>query len=268
MTDEQQPDQASPEPPEGSDSGVASENELDEVLAQASSLAAELSEEIGAADELPVSEDARRAPEQAGNLATAELDAQLNEIDRLVAETNSEVDDASGRPDEHALPPSEPPASPSAPPVPEFMEEFTRPERPGDAAQPGAQAPASGASTGDAGPKPGVVGTGMLGVVGAAPPALEEAKKPPPSEAGESGNELPGEMPVASKTGKLADLVHWAAARSSPVVLAVCDRALTLLEVVNRPVADKLGDSTLRVIGWIALATLGTSVIVYLFSLL
>ncbi|UCC31358.1 MAG: hypothetical protein JSU86_03595 [Phycisphaerales bacterium] len=285
MTDEQRPNHTSPEPPEGPDSGVASENELNEVLAQASSLAAGLSEEVGTVEQPPVSEEPRQTPEKAEDPAATDLDVQLAELERLVAETDSEVDDTRGSPDEDAQVLSETRTSLITHPVPEFMEEFTRAEGLGDAAKPEPQAPAAAIPPGGpgegvtesrspdvsdlgAGPKPGVVGTGMLGVVGEVPPVPEGTEEPAPAEPGEPGHEPVEEVSAVSKIGRLADVMHKAAARSLPAALAVCDRAVTLLEVINRPVADRLGDSTLRVIGWIALATLGTSVIVYLSSLI
>jgi hypothetical protein len=47
----------------------------------------------------------------------------------------------------------------------------------------------------------------------------------------------------------------------------VCDRALSLLEVIDRPLA-KLGSSIRRAIGWFAIATAATAVVAYLISLL
>ena len=295
MTDEPQPDHTSPEPPEGPDPGVASEQELDRILAQASSLAAELSEEVGMAEQPPDLEELGQAHEDAGDVAATDVETQLDELERLMAETDSEVDDTGGTPDNDARLLGESHRSLNTHPVPEFMEEFTRAEEPGDAAKSEQQTPAAGSppevpdkgvtesrspGTPDlgAGPKPGVVGTGMLGVVGAVPPVLEGTSEPTPAKPisakpepvvpGGPELEPPEEVSATSKTGRLADVMHKVMARSSPAALAVCERVVALLEVIHRPVAGRMGDSTLRVIGWIALATLGTSVIVYLSSLL
>jgi hypothetical protein len=51
------------------------------------------------------------------------------------------------------------------------------------------------------------------------------------------------------------------------ILFALSGRAVTLLEIVDRP-TTKLGGTVRQLIGWAALATLGTALIVFLFSLL
>lgn len=87
MTEDSTPHQSSPDPSDGTESGAASERELDELLAQASSLAADLSEDVGTTEEPAEARPISRA--------TPDLDAELSELERLVAETTGEVANSS-----------------------------------------------------------------------------------------------------------------------------------------------------------------------------
>ena len=56
------------------------------------------------------------------------------------------------------------------------------------------------------------------------------------------------------------------AAGISPLLLAGTERFVSWMELIHRPL-PALKETPRRVIGWVALATIGTSVIVFLLSL-
>jgi hypothetical protein len=285
MSEEFPPDQPPSDSPQGGDAEFVSEKELDEVLAHASELANELSEEVGAPNG---SADARGTPEEEARAAASPpgLDAELIELQQLVERTSRELDAAQDRPTRESTSSgdasartAEPGPSANGYAVPDFMAEFTQSEEPpesgdsapeasGEARQPSA---ASGAVEGERGrtqpeerpaPRPGVVGTGMIGVVGTPYPKLSDAEMPLVP--------LPDEQvdpeTQASPVGGWGHRIRAGATLLSPIVLCVCARAVHLLEQIDRPFA-RLGHNVRRVIGWIAVATVGTSLFVYLFSL-
>ncbi len=88
--------------------------------------------------------------------------------------------------------------------------------------------------------------------------------KPPPDETPAGSGEV---SPATGSGATPGTAVRSAAARLSPPVLAVSERVVNILEVADRPLG-RVGDSVRRVIGWVAIATVGTSVIVFLYSLI
>ncbi|MGB2985866.1 MAG: hypothetical protein WBE26_08280 [Phycisphaerae bacterium] len=271
-------------------SGMLSEQELNEVLAEASSLAADLSEEVGASDKEPaVPTETGATPSEDGSLP-ADLDAELGELERLVGAAGSQLDTTS-EPANESAPSSDESASSSKQPVastgdlaiPDFMSEFTQPEestettseKPAEtapdepepaASEPEPEAPAGVSQDIDppAGvPKLGVVGTGMVGVIGTPIPASPVEGKLEQDQPAEKREE------TASQPGlvlRLANAICPAVTRLSPLAMSACERVVAGLEVIDRPLA-KVGGPVRRLIGWIAIATVGMSVIVYLYSL-
>lgn len=285
MSEELPPDQPPSDSPQGGDAEFVSEKELDEVLAHASDLANELSEEVGAPND---SADAGGARDEEARAAASPpgLDAELVELQQLVERTSKELDAAQERPEcestssgDASAPTAEaePPANGYS--VPDFMAEFTQTEEPpksgGRAPEPSGEAEqpptASGPVGGDRSgpqpeqrpaPRPGVVGTGMIGVVGTVHPKVSDAETPSVPMPDEQVD--PETQP--SPAGGWAHRIRAGATRLPPIVLSVCACAVHLLEQIDRPFA-RLGHKVRRVIGWIAVATVGTSLIVYLLSL-
>ena len=286
MTDEPQPDQPASDAPGDQDVDFASDQDLDDVLAQAAGLAADLSRELGAGEGPSESTDGLPTPGDAENRQT-DRDDTPQDIDRPVEASAAELDSAPSGVAESAPSTTEPapsqdePVSDSTYTVPEFMDEFTQPEdspetapggsqqRAADSQKPVSKAPAAGTAANEAprsgaSAKPGVVGTGMMGVVGT----------PSPAPAGDSPTSPPGapdeEADLASGTpggGQMVPLLRQAVDRASPLAFSACDRAVSILEAIDRPVA-KAGPAVRRAIGWLAIATAATSAVVYLISLL
>ena len=134
-------------------------------ISHTSSLATDLSDQVGDAD----GSGRAQAP------PPADIDTELNEMEQLASTTSSElgggtltaeVDTASV---ENA--------------VPDFMSEFMEPQEPTASASE-SDSPAAPGSSGDGAgnvapavaltPRPGVIGTGLIGVVGTPPPAIVE----------------------------------------------------------------------------------------------
>ncbi len=285
MSEEFPPDQPPSDSPQGGDAEFVSEKELDEVLAHASDLANELSEEVGAPNDSAGAAGARDEEARAA-ASPPGLDAELVELQQLVERTSKELDAAEEEPKrkstssgDASAPTTEPGPSANGYSVPDFMAEFTQTEEPpesgGRAPEPSGEARQPSAASGAVeeersgpqpeqrpAPRPGVVGTGMIGVVGTAHPKLSGAETPSvplPDE------QVDPEMPP-SPAGGWAHRIRADATRLSPIVLSVCACAVHLLEQIDRPFA-RLGNTVRRVIGWIAVATVGTSLFVYLLSL-
>lgn len=322
MTDEHPPNEPSPDSAEGADSELVSERELDEILAQASSLADDLSEEIGAAGESDLPAKPHRESTEAVDTAV-NLDAELRELEKLVTAASDEIDsdrqaasETPTPPEEVALAPSEvapaslpaepeapdslaeltqpgeladtggyesePPATaeaPSASPeVPDFMAELTRPEPDVDSASEASESPTSlptsAAATddalwadptvlSDAAAKPGLVGSDVADVAEGLP-ETEVWKEPAPAA---SANEPPSSPNQHNAGSKLSGALQTAASRLSPRVAVLGTRIVALLEVINRPVAG-ISARVRRGVGWVAIATIGVSLVVYVLSLL
>lgn len=266
MTDNETPNRQ-PSGPEGElPPGQVSEGDLDDVLANASALAEDLSEQVGASSGHVAAEPATSSADDA--TLPSDIDAELMELERLVASAGQELDDANEPGDERAPLIDEPDvtseagapsdagaASPDTTSIPDFMAEFTRSEGEVDRSA-GAPGTANGQSAHSPviAPRPGVVGTGMVGAAG---DMGASSKADAGSEAGLTSGLMSKLMMRARRVVERVGLpaLRWG------------EKAVALLEVIDRPFG-RLGNSVRRVIGWVALATAGTSVLVFLYSLI
>lgn len=280
MADENSSEQPPPNPPDGMESSLISEEELDEVLAQATSLAADLSEEVGVAEE-PAAPSRRSDETTAPNATPPGVDDELAELERLVGEAKRDIDEPAEEPAPEA-PPAETPTAPAAAPpdepestsdpeadsatdlsVPDFMSEFTESEEP---AAPAQEKRTSADSAVQGSPDTGIVGTGKAGVVGT--PEVVESSSPDEEIAtaefpDDRQTKDPKLQAMKALVGKiLQPLVQ----RGAPLVRTACDRAVVCLEAIDRRTGF-VGDGVRRLLGWFAIATIGTSVLVYLFTM-
>jgi hypothetical protein len=286
MTDEHSPEQPASDSPGGEDVSFVGDENLDDILAQAAGLAADLSRELGAREDPSESTDGPTAPGNGEDRPT-DLDATPQDIGQPV-QTNAAESDSAPAPESESAPSTpEPVPSPDDPvsdspyAVPKLTAEFTRPEDSPETAPAGSQeraansqkpvtppsavgSPANQAPRPGGSSKPGVVGSGTMGVVGTPSPAPADSNPAPPPGAPSGQTDL---APGTPESPQIASPLRQAVARASPLVWSVCDRALSLLEVIDRPLA-KLGSSIRRAIGWFAIATAATAVIAYLISLL
>ena len=362
MADEHVPDGFSSDPADDPNIDAATEEELDALLAEASALAAEVSGEVGLPEgnERPrtepgaVADEAPETPREttpatatpAGLAGPDDVEAQLSELEGLLANAQADVGVEAGPSEEPALPPDsgfaastsldesaplrepspdlEDPATPNAAvpsfreeftqpeqtsqypqaddtapefaeestspeepaqpaetgsAIPEFMKEFTQPEAPSEASEdlsPVAGAADVGPSDGSCEMSPSVV-SARPGLVSSRPrngpeTVLADDKFGLGSISQDEDEETGtvGPTPVATAataaSGK-AELVRRLVAYLSPPALKVCARGVGLLEVLDKPFG-RLGSGGRRALGWLAIATLGTSLIVLLVSLL
>lgn len=280
MADKHPPDKhSSSGSSEDGGSGLISEQELEEVLAQASALATDLSEQLGMGGDDPSSDslarDSNIAPAAAGtetgdsdsidNLPQ-DLDAELGELERLIAATRSDVTETGEGSDEPA-PSAEAPAQVPEEPavadpgpgksVPDARDDPPVDQRSSESAGPGADLTFHAVSV-----KPGIVGSGKIGVVGThtvSPKVDASAPMETPDEPAEADD-------TPQKFAGIANVIRGAATHLSPTVLAGCERAVNLLELIDRPLG-RIGDPVRRLIGWVAIATIATSLLVFLYSL-
>jgi hypothetical protein len=269
MTDEPPQDQA-PDPPDGVDPNALREDELDALLAEASSLASEISEEVGEVELRGTPGEVSR-PANASGDPSNNLDAQLAELEQLAETAGSEIgadtDELNGRapePDSVSQPePASPPESETGDEVPSFMEEFTRPEEPQAAETPVAGPPNMPASN-----APGVVSSKTIGIISSTPraPSLDDRPAGPVETFDEEDTE-PEEPPAEADSVARVNPVRRAAACLPLAALAACERSATLLEAIDKPFGG-IGENLRRILGWVAVATFATSLIVLLLSLL
>jgi hypothetical protein len=278
MADQKPPDQPPGDPTNRAESG--SEQELDEVLAQASALAADLSEQVGAGDDPHRAVDRPEVPPTDGG-SQSDLEAELGELERLIANTGKDLEtgaDTAAEPS--AGNPPAPPAAAEAPApqtaIPDFMAEFTRPEglaedttgRPG---QPSPSSQQSGVGTHPSPqpvvvPKANAVGTTLRAAIAtsnmeSSSDAVGDDRQShlPAEQRDESG---PGTETSPGPAGAIGTRM-W---RLGPVAIRASKPVVAALEIIDRPIA-RLGCGVRRLIGWIAIATIGTSAFVYLYSL-
>jgi len=260
---------------DGTDSDVVDEHELDEALEQASGLAAELANQLndGETPTTPPDTD-ESAPETS---STTNLEDQLEELEDLVAAARGEIGADLGEDDQA------PSGSSTEPAVPDFMDEFTQPEAPSESAPPSSASPSS-SDTGVSGSAPsedgdqglaepsseespelesddavsiGVVGTSALRPQNEASRGLK-----PAAQVETAANSLAVPILVA----KLRSVAGPVAERLASLAITVCGQAVALCELADRPFT-RLSSSLRRVIGWVAIATAGTTVVVYFTSL-
>lgn len=282
MTDELPPNQPQPDASNGADSELVSAEDLDDVLSQAASLATELSSELGAPDDTFDSSGSGNAP-PIRKEAPADLDRELDDLQQLVATAGEELDDEPTSPSDADGPDTNPPVPESKASssgetfdVTDFMSELTEPKE-ADATpdKPAQQQPEKSPmkpseSTAEDGrqttsvhmPKPGVVGTGMLGVVGTGP--TTEAMKDESSATVE--DEAADDASPPSMAEKSLRIVREAGSRLSPLALRLGLQGVRILERIDTPVR-RVSQPIRRLVGWVAIATLGTATIVFLVSL-
>lgn len=310
MNDNLDPSSSSRDPRPEEDPAGVSETELDDILAQASSLATGLSEELGStleepgskSQESPESQAASDAGVERGEVRTADptpeaeperdLEGELENLDKLIATTSSELDGtahAQSEPAEAHAPTAASADKSDAPgaTVPTFMDEFTQPEVPAEAVpedtapdgddptqaeeSPDKPPEESGAVVGSPQAKPGVVGTGMLGVVstpGAAPisEVADAAAMPASEEEKAAGPEAPDPSAGGSVLSRLRALPRVVLSRLGPVNDLMCEHGSRLLDLMDWPL-QRTGLLVRRLVGLVALATMAIAIIVLVFSL-
>ncbi len=263
--DQTPPEQPSREPSDGLESGIFSEQEVADVLAEASKLAGELARQLDG-------EEATPAPAVTATLTpeSPKVDEQLDDVDALLAITSNELSETPTPAEESAEPRRELTPEEVAQAVPGFMDEFTPPENESD----DATGSGEGSSTGTAadtqfvretqvGPKPGVVGTSLVGV------ATGETPEPQLVAEGEPVVVAPRRrVPnLREPFAKLVRLVMPAVPRILARLFPVADRVVGVLEKTDRPFTW-MKEPVRCMIGWLAIATLGTSVFVFFWSLI
>lgn len=282
---EEQPQNLPPDRSDGSNSDVESHDDVDALLAEASSLAGELSQEVGTG-EPPVPPRFLDGLTDTPVEPTAEtpvgsqddVDAQLAELEDLARRAGSQIGDASEGPAEPGLQPDVtlPDDAASAREkgvkrsIPSFMEEFMHPQEP----------PAARSAPGDldadrpshpralpAQPIPGVISSKTINDL----PSFDDFASFDNTLTEGIGvgqqNEVGfGEPHSAGKRFVLPTPLRRLATRLSPMALAVCERGVNLLEKIDKPLGA-IGRTPRRVIGWVAIATFTTSLIVLLISM-
>ena len=257
-------DQPSNEPPDGES---IPEQELLDVLAEASKLARELAVQLDG-EQLPPMDDAPGLEPK-----SSKVEDQLNDLDVLVATTSDELGEAPPSPDESFGSDVASSSEDAAATIPDFMDEFTHATGAGDGPSDSSPAPTDAPLASDGGeaspgplpqakPKPGVIGTGIIGVATAKPPAPQPFADDDPVEEASSRRSVTPRETFARFTG----LATSAAQSLLTLTLPAADRVVGLLEKGDRPLA-KLNAPIRRVIGWLAIATLGTSAFVFFWSL-
>jgi hypothetical protein len=273
MTDDATPNPSPSDTPGDAGEEMISERELDEILSQASSLAADLSEEVGEAPPASASSSVSDVE--------ADLDAELTELERLVAQTADAVESTIGQ--------SGPAGSASGEPtldgaeetpkhkslvIPDFMDEFTRPEEPADQDDtpgPVDAAPAAfveQSTTPPAEPMPGVIQGGTPAPTESYLPPREERitkPEPPEPEVPAAPKEVPA-GPDRKLPERLSRLVQPVQAKAAPSLRTVCSAGVSLLETIDRPIS-RMGAASRQLLGLVAIATAGAALIVLLISL-
>lgn len=340
MADE--PSQGLPKPDPAGDASAKdapTADKLDELLAEAAALADEVSDEIGPPENAaPAAKTNQPATTTPGN--TGDVDSQLAELEGVLTQTQNElgIEPAPSDPPSPPQPerqPSDGPSPASDPPVeksnlpesneiPDFMAEFTEPERPEEPEGGGESSSSDASAEGvtPAEPAPGPVEPVEKEIQSVASPSEAEEELPAsPTESAEaakagdgvSDTSLSTEPPkpdekvgVVGSTIATADFSEFAdslptesslpeeagtppeatedppaceksegfcvkavrrvPALISPVLLPACSVGIGLLEKFDTP-TRWLGSGARTVIGWIALATTGTALIVFLLSL-
>ena len=257
MSDQPPPDRASSDSSKQAAWDSVSEAELDQALSHAASLAADLSSQLQSSAQ-PAAH-APTAPSTPLGDPERDLDGELQQLEQLVGTTAAQVqtvdDDATASP------------APTAS-IPDFMAEFTAPP---PSATPASDDLASSTSADDlmadlvshrqeraaaaTGPgKSGVVGSRVAGVVGGTvhmPSAAPTPVERPPTEAEPD--------PARRARPKLEE-------RLRTTTLSLLDRFVTVLELIDRPLA-RIGGGVRRIVGWIAIAMIAAAMMVLVRSI-
>ena len=263
MTDEHSPDLPSSDPSDGPGADGAAEAELDAILAEAASLSANVSADLGEPESTTTGGEPK-PPASSQDEDTGDLDTQLGQMEQLL---DAAATDLGAEPTGERQPKQQETgaaedkqATPSArAEVPAFMDEFTRPELDEEANIPSLD---ETPSTRGGNAAQGIVGTGISGVVGTEGLTESGQRQAAEGRCLAQPEQAPEPAPVAGQT----DSTHTVARRLTQVALAACERGASLLEALDKPTAN-LSGSVRRVIGWIAIATVGTSLLLMLMSL-
>lgn len=131
MTDDVHPH----DDPSNRDEGSApSGEELDRLLAEAADLSAQVTAEVGV---LPVRSRVENVALDSLETDNADIREKLNDVDRLLHKTASEL---GVEPCPQTASPPPPSPAPAAPDIPDFMSEFTQPQQPTHASDTSSQA--------------------------------------------------------------------------------------------------------------------------------
>lgn len=295
MNDNPDPGSSTPDPRPEEDPAGLSETELDDLLAQATSLANGLSEELGSMEEEPTRTSQESPAASGAEVESSNPDAQpkhnlegeLADLDELIATTSLELDGPAHAQSEPTAANDKTAASTDAT-APTFMDELTQPEAPAEAVSeintpdrndptraeesPNKPLEESGAVAGSPQAIPGVVGTGMLGVV-----STPEASRIPEVADGAAAMPAAGENTVAQPDepdpspssrvlSRLLALPLVAVSRLAPVNGLLCQQGIRLLDLMDRPL-QHTSVLVRRLVGWVALATMAISIIVLVISL-
>lgn len=292
MADNPQPNAPLPDP-DGAGGEVVSEDDLDALLVEASQLASEISGEVGEvqADATPLSDENQLESESAENepsdlspsLSGEDIDSQLENLDRLVDESQSEIGTPT-EPDVAEVPSDMPSGDASTSEVdrndlpladdldaknaistdtgdstaaseddlPDFMQEFTQPSN--DSPQ-----KSENQKTPD--------GAGPVPETSSAKSAHQPTTPKASAESGESIRSAG--QPATDRAGRQKGLrldISRLGHALSPMAIRVTEKAVSVLEVVNSP-TQRIGIGIRTAVGWLAIATIGTSVLVFLTSL-
>lgn len=261
MTDDQQPDPSS-DSPEPTGEELVSADELAAVLEQASTAAEDLSKEIGADPNLSGTINLDLSALDEGEQVST-LDAQLDELERLVEATGAELDDQlfgqlpiSPRDIGHALTKSPDDLSEGnlgggrgeSTTAPDLMAEFM-----GDDNQGGVSSSAS------AGKKDSLP-TGLVGTpdMMAAAAAAVESNQASETQA----------TPVIAKITpreKAHQIWRSCCLKLTPSANKVLEKVVVVMDVIDRPM-ERFDDRVRILIGWLAIATMGTAFMLYVYS--
>lgn len=250
MADQHPQDQPKPVPGEaGRDWNEVSAQEVEQTLTNAAELAYELAGHMGVASNQPKFRDTSEL--QA--IETA-LDTELKQIDHLVSKTKEELGESVSSSDVTVEPASLTTTTKPLPSVPDFMAEFMSDEPVTVLPESSRLEPDSrsentaGASPIAVDPIPGLVGVGSLG--------RHKAQNPPKPEqkASQRNPDAPPREPL------------WAKLLGKPVFL-VCQGAVTMLEIMDRPL-NKLSSRSRRALHVTALAAFCVCVIMFVLSLM
>ena len=316
MTEESQPDPPPVEPNSDPLEGIPATEDLDTLLEQASSMAAELTEDVGGPD---AADELRRADETLSDTDRPAdgIDTQLGRMEELLdaaaaqvgkGDVPEELLDAFGEDESNPASPEgeprteEPPSTPKDDPtadIPDFMDDLTAPEAevspPGGAGQEAPPITSSPAGGEEADSPPGREETtrehgtepsgdvtmndmaslraaaDALGDLGADDPTVGvEVPDFDPLDAAEPAS-VPGHLSPKGLATESADgnesppvgVLTRVRGPLSAVGLAACRHGATALERIDRPFSSISGRIKM-VLGWIALATLATSLVVIL----
>lgn len=292
------PEQHTPQPePDNAGGEVVSEDDLDALLSEASALASEISGEVGDVSMnavQPADEDSAVCDAAASESFESwagdnpdDVDSRLAALDSLLEDSRNEVgaptpsdvvgppsDDSPGEVDQadqviaDAVDvedgfPGDVHVSPSPPEahVPDFMQELTQPDeesslRHSDTAHDQNSSISAAPPTK---PPPQILDRSAMRR------AAHDEVKPETSESTKPTEQARVEAPPGPPS-PMRSLLPRVRRRLSPVAFRVSEKGVDLLEVLNRPLG-RFGGRAQAAVGWLAIATIGTSLLVFLVSL-